>query len=182
MSLLKGALIMKDFILRKWQYDDAENISIVANNPNIAKNLRNAFPYPYTIDDAKWYVNNCISKEGKKQITRAIVVDGKAVGSIGIFIKDDVYEKSAELGYWLAEDYWCKGITSRAVIQICKEAFANFDIIRIFADPFECNLGSRGVLEKAGFTYEGTMRNGAYKNGKVLSCCVYSILREEVKL
>ena len=107
---------MKDFILRKWQYDDAENISIVANNPNIAKNLRNAFPYPYTIDDAKWYVNDCIFKEGKKQITRAIVVDGKAVGSIGIFIKDDVYEKSAELGYWLAEDYWRKGITSRAVI------------------------------------------------------------------
>ena len=67
MSLLKGALIMKDFILRKWQYDDAENISIVANNPNIAKNLRNAFPYPYTIDDAKWYVNNCISKEGKSK-------------------------------------------------------------------------------------------------------------------
>lgn len=182
MSLLKGTLIMKDFILRKWQYNDAEDISIFANNLNIANNLRNSFPFPYTLDNAKWYVNDCISNEGKKQITRAIVVDGKAVGSIGIFIKDDVYEKSGELGYWLAEDYWRKGITSRAVIQICKEAFANFDIIRIYAEPFECNLGSRGVLEKAGFTYEGTMRNGVYKNGKVFSYCVYSILREEVRL
>ena len=109
---------MKDFILREWKYEDAENISIAANNPKIAGNLRNVFPSPYTIDDAKWYVNDCISREGKKQITRAMVVDGKAVGSIGISIKDDVYEKSGELGYWLAEDYWRQGITSRAVIQI----------------------------------------------------------------
>ena len=173
---------MIDFVLRKWQYDDADSISIVANNPNIAQNLRNTFPSPYTIDDAKWFVNDCISKEGAKQLTRAIVVDGKAVGSIGIFIKDDVYEKTAELGYWLAEGYWRNGITSKAVIQICKEAFSSFDIVRIYAEPFECNLGSRGVLEKAGFTYEGTMRNGVYKNGRVLSYCIYSILREEVEI
>lgn len=173
---------MKDFILREWKYEDAENISIAANNPKIAGNLRNVFPSPYTFDDAKWYVNDCISREGKKQITRAMVVDGKAVGSIGISIKDDVYEKSGELGYWLAEDYWRQGITSRAVIQICREAFAKFDIVRIFAEPFDCNLGSRGVLETAGFTYEGTMRNGVYKNGQILSYCVYSILREEMEL
>lgn len=173
---------MREFKLRKWQYADAQNISIVANNPNIAKNLRNSFPSPYTIDDAKWYVNDCITKEGTKQITRAIVVDGKAVGSIGIFIKDDVHEKTAELGYWLAEEYWRNGITSRAVIQICKNAFSNFDIVRIYAETFEDNLGSRGVLEKAGFTYEGTMRKGVYKNGKILSYCMYSILREEVEI
>lgn len=173
---------MKDFILRKYQYDDAEEISIAANNANIAKNLRNTFPNPYTVDDAKWYVNDCISNEGKNQITRAIVVDGKAVGSIGIFIKNDVFEKSGELGYWLSEDYWRNGITSTAAKQICKEAFTTFDIVRIFAEPFECNIGSKGVLEKAGFTYEGTMRNGVYKNGEIFSYCVYSILREEINI
>lgn len=171
---------MENFILRKWQYDDAAEILKAANNPDIAKNLRNTFPNPYTIEDAEWFVNDCITKEGKKQITRAIVVDGKAVGSIGIFIKSDVYEKSGELGYWLSEEYWRMGITSKAVVQICKEAFANFDIIRIFAEPFDCNIGSKGVLQKAGFTYEGTMRNGVYKNGEVHSYCVYSILREEI--
>ncbi len=173
---------MKDFILRKWQYDDAEEIAIAANNPNIAKNLRNTFPNPYLINDAKWYVNDCISNEGKNQITRAIVVDGKAVGSIGIFIKSDVYEKSGELGYWLSENYWRKGIMSRAVQQICKEAFATYDIIRIFAEPFEFNIGSKGVLEKAGFTYEGTMRKGVYKKGTIHSYCMYSILREEMNI
>lgn len=173
---------MKDFLLREWRKEDAKIIAKAANNPNIAVNLRNTFPYPYTLEDAKWYVNDCILMEGKNQITRAIVVDGQAVGSIGIFVKSDVYEKSGELGYWLSEDYWRQGITSQSVRMICREAFDTFDIVRIFAEPFDDNAGSRGVLEKAGFTYEGTMRNGVYKNGKVHSYCMYSILREEIDL
>lgn len=171
-----------EFILREWKKEDAVVIVKPANNPNIAKNLRNTFPHPYTLDDAKWYVNDCILHEGKNQITRAIEVNGKAVGSIGIFIGSDVYEKSGEMGYWLSEDYWRQGIMSKAVRLICREAFARFDIIRIYAEPFECNAGSIGVLEKAGFTYEGTMRKGVYKNGEVHSYCMYSLLREEADL
>lgn len=172
---------MKEFILRPFQEGDAKSVAKAANNPKIAANLRNVFPNPYTLEDAEWYVNDCIEKKDDNQITRAIVVDGVAVGSIGIFVKDDVFEKSGELGYWLSEDYWRQGIVSRAAKQICKEAFNMFDINRIFAEPFDYNKGSRGVLEKAGFTYEGTMRNGVYKNGKVFSYCMYSLLREEIE-
>ncbi len=171
-----------EFILREWKKEDVEALAKAADNPKIAENLRNTFPTPYSLDDAKWYVNDCIANEGNDQITRAIIVDGKAVGSIGIFVKSDVYEKSGELGYWLSEDHWRRGITSQAVRMICREAFAAFDIIRIFAEPFEDNASSRGVLEKAGFTYEGTMRNGVYKNGKVHSYCMYSLLRGEAEL
>lgn len=170
---------MKEFKLRAWKTEDAESLAQAANNPNIARNLRNAFPNPYTLEAAVWYINDSIANAGKKQINYAIVVDGQAVGSIGIFVKDDIYEKSAELGYWLSEDYWHKGIMSEAVRIICKEAFETFDIVRIFAEPFADNAGSRGVLEKAGFTYEGTMRNGVYKNGAIHSYCMYSVLREE---
>lgn len=170
---------MKKFILREWKSEDAESVAQAANNEKIAANLRNAFPYPYTLEDAKWYVEDCISLGEDTQITRAIEIDGRAVGSIGIFVQDDVYEKSAELGYWLSEEYWRQGIMSEAVKQICREAFQKFDIIRIYAEPFQHNMGSRGVLEKAGFTYEGTMRNGVYKNGNVYSYCMYSLLREE---
>lgn len=170
---------MKKFRLRAWRTEDAESLAQAANNPEIARNLRNVFPNPYTLDDAIWYINDSIANEGKKQISYAIEIEGRAVGSIGIFVKDDVYEKSAELGYWLAEDYWRKGVMTKAVQMICKEAFASFDIVRIFAEPFADNAGSRGVLEKAGFTYEGTMRNGIYKNGEIHSYCMYSILREE---
>lgn len=170
---------MKEFQLRAWKAEDAKSLAQSANNPNIAKNLRNVFPSPYTLEAAIWYINDSIANAEKKQINYAIVIDGQAVGSIGIFVKDDVYEKSAELGYWLSEDYWRKGIMSKAVQIICKEAFESFDIIRIFAEPFADNAGSRRVLEKAGFTYEGTMRNGIYKNAEIHSYCMYSILREE---
>ena len=170
------------FILRSWQKEDAPHIAAAANNPNIAKNLRNTFPYPYRLEDAEWYINDCIDKEGKNQIARAIVVNGKAAGSIGIFLQDDVFEKSAELGYWLSEEYWRRGIMSQAVRMICREAFAAFDLRRIYAEPFDSNAVSKGVLEKAGFTCEGTMRDGIYKNGRVLSYRIYSLLPGELDL
>lgn len=170
---------MREFILREWRPEDAEAVAKAADNPAIAKNLRNTFPSPYTIEDARWYIGDCIAKEGRGQITRAIVVDGIAVGSIGIFVKDDVYEKSAELGYWLSESCWRQGIMSQAVRMLCREAFSVFDIVRIYAEPFEYNAASRSVLEKAGFTYEGTMRDGVYKNGSIYSYYMYSMLRQE---
>ena len=171
---------MVDFKLREWNIQDARPLAQAANNPKIAKNLRNVFPNPYTLDDAVWFINDCISHAGEKQINYAIVVDGQAAGSIGISVKDDVYEKSAELGYWLAEEHWRKGIMSNAVQMVCKEDFETFDIVRIFAEPFAGNAGSRAVLEKAGFRCEGTMQNGIFKNGELLSYCMYALLREGI--
>lgn len=171
---------MSSFILRPWRQTDAADIAAVADNPNIAANLRNVFPSPYTLADAKWFVGGCAAQGEERQLARAIVIDGKAAGSIGIFVKEDVYEKSAELGYWLAEAHWGRGVMTEAVRQICREAFDRFDILRIFAEPFADNQGSRRVLEKAGFTWEGTMRNGVYKNGQVHSYCMYALLREEL--
>lgn len=170
------------FLLRPWKTEDAEDLAKAADNPKIAANLRNVFPSPYTLADANWFINDCISKGDSHGFTWAIEVDGKAAGGIGVTLLNDVYEKSAELGYWLSEEYWRQGIMSQAVQIICRKAFKAFDIIRIFAEPFAHNAGSRGVLEKAGFTYEGTMRNGVYKNGQVYSYCIYSLLREEIEL
>jgi len=90
-----------DIILREWRLSDAEDIYLLANNKKIADNLRDSFPFPYTYDDAVNYIRLCIENEGKGQCCRAIEVDGKAVGSIGIFLMKDVYRKSAEVGYWL---------------------------------------------------------------------------------
>ena len=171
---------MTPFTLRPWRPSDAEAVAAAADNLKIAANLRNVFPSPYTLADAEWYVNDCVAQGEARQLTRAIVIDGKAAGSIGVFVKDDVYEKSAELGYWLAEEHWGKGVMTEAVRQLCREAFGRFDVLRIFAEPFADNLGSRRVLEKAGFTCEGTMRNGVYKNGRVHSYCMYALLREDL--
>lgn len=169
------------FTLRQWKEEDAKSVAEVANNINVAKWLRNVFPNPYTYEDAQWFVNDCISQGDTHQYLRAIEIDGKAVGSVGVYIKEDVYEKSGELGYWLGEDYWGKGVMTAAVKKLCKEVFDKYDIERIFVEPYEPNVGSRKVLEKAGFIYEGTMRKGVYKNGQILSYCMYSMLREEAE-
>ncbi|UWP60760.1 GNAT family N-acetyltransferase [Ruminococcus gauvreauii] len=168
-----------NFELRKWKLEYIADVARYADNEKIAANLRNVFPYPYTRQDAENYVRSCAENTEERQLCRAIVAEGHTIGSIGIFCGSDVYEKSAELGYWLAEDFWGKGIMTEAVRRICREAFAAFDIVRIYAEPFAHNAGSRGVLEKAGFTLEGIMRKGVFKNGELCDYCMYSLLKGE---
>ncbi len=167
------------FELKDWHIDYAQSIAKYANNKKIADNLRNAFPYPYSLENAKAYISDCIEGDNSNRIVKAIVIDGEAVGSIGVFIKDDVYEKSAEIGYWLAEEFWGKGIISSAVIQVCEIAFKTFDIVRIFAEIFAYNIGSQKVLEKSGFALEGIKAKSVYKNGKIFDSCIYALIKEE---
>lgn len=174
---------MKEISFRQWKKEDAAALAKAADNPHIAENLRNVFPSPYTLADAQWFIHDCIAHEQEEgQLLRAVLLDGEAVGSISVCRGSDVYEKSAELGYWLAESEWRQGIMTQAVRLICREAFQTMEIVRIFAEPFAHNTGSRRVLEKAGFTYEGTMRDGVFKNGQICSYCMYSLLRGEAQL
>ena len=103
----------------------------------------------------------------------------EAVGSIGLFLGSDVYRRSAELGYWLGEPFWGRGIMTAAVETMCREGFAAWGIVRIHAEPFARNAASRRVLEKAGFALEGTLRRSVYKNGEMLDSCIYALVREE---
>ena len=163
--------------LRKWQKNDCESVAKYANNKNIADNLRNVFPFPYTFEDAEWYVNSCCDGDEKTQYCRAIEVDNKAVGSIGVFLLHDVYEKSAEIGYWLAEEFWGNGIMTDAIKQVCKVAFENYDIYRIQAQVFESNIASQKVLINAGFELEGVLKNSIYKNGKLQNSLMLAMIR-----
>jgi ribosomal-protein-alanine N-acetyltransferase len=167
-----------DFELREWELSDADDVAKYANNEKIACNLRDVFPYPYTIQDARGYIESCLTADKTKQLCYAIVANHHAVGSIGVFLGTDVYRKSAELGYWLAEEYWGKGIMTEAVRKICGKAFDVFDINRIYAEPFTHNIGSRKVLEKTGFVLEGIMRSGVCKGNQIFDYCMYALLRE----
>ena len=171
-----------DFLLREWRPDDAPSAAKYADNAKIARNLRDVFPHPYGLEDAKQYFNSCLCASRKSSICLAIEIDGGAAGSIGVFRMDDVYQKSAELGYWLGEEYWNRGVMSAAVAQICQRAFARWDIVRIFAEPFSGNIGSRRVLEKNGFLLEGVMKNGVFKNGELLDYCMYALLRPDISV
>ena len=168
-----------DFTLREWRREDAADVAAYANNEKIARNLRDVFPHPYTLADALAFVDSCVAGDPEMSMCRAIEADGHAVGSIALFRGSDVYQKTAELGYWLAEDYWGQGIMTRAVRHICREGFSRWDIQRIYAEPFARNAPSRRVLEKAGFTLEGIMRQHVYKLRSVGDSCMYALLREE---
>lgn len=171
-----------EFVLRPWRESDIESVAKYANNEKIAQYLRDVFPYPYTKHDAEDYVLSCVSNEGVGQCTRAIVVKGEAVGSIGVFFGKDVYCKSAELGYWLAEPYWNRGIASSSIRKICQYVFDHYEIARIFAEPYAHNIGSRKALEKAGFQLEGTLKSSVYKKGVIYDSCMYALLRPTVDL
>lgn len=170
-----------DFILRPWRREDADDVAKYANNEKIARNLRDVFPHPYTLTDAENFVNSCVEADESRQLFRAIEVDGRAVGSISLCLGGDVYARTAELGYWLAEAYWGRGIMTEAVRQICREGFARWDIVRIYAEPFAHNAPSRRVLEKAGFTLEGILRQSVFKRYELCDSCMYALLREEGK-
>lgn len=168
-----------DFILRPWRREDVEDVLRYANNEKIARNLRNIFPYPYIRTDAESFVNSCLEADETCQMFRAIEAEGRAVGSIALCRGGDVYVRTAELGYWLAEDYWGQGIMTQAVRQICREGFEQWDdLVRIYAEPYARNAPSRRVLEKAGFALEGVLRQNVFKEGEVCDSCMYALLRE----
>lgn len=104
--------------------------------------------------------------------------DEKVIGSISAFRQANIHNKTAELGYYIAEEYWGKGIMTEAVKQLCEYIFTHSDIIRIYAEPFAHNIASCRVLEKSGFQYEGTLHNNALKNGKILDMKIYALLKE----
>jgi RimJ/RimL family protein N-acetyltransferase len=165
-------LVLNKCILRTFSLKDAQSLAQQANNKNVADYLRDVFPHPYTIKDACFYIENVASD--LRSLILAIEVDGKAVGSIGILPKTDVYRKSAELGYWLGEQYWGQGIMSEAVKAITEYGFKNYNLHRIYADVFENNPGSKRVLEKAGYRHEAIHRKAVIKNGVIMDEYVYA--------
>ena len=167
-----------NYELRRWKIDDAPKLALCANNKKIADNLRDAYPHPYTEADARAYIESCLAAGEQQQYTRAIFVEGEIAGSIGVFFGRDVYRRSGELGYWLAEPFWGKGVMSGAVREICRHLFETTGIVRIFAEPYAHNIGSRRVLEKSGFVLEGIMRSGVWKNNTLFDYCMYALLKD----
>jgi RimJ/RimL family protein N-acetyltransferase len=160
--------------LRPWEMDDAEHLAKYANNKNIADCLRDGFPHPYTINDARnWLKNNLTNKN----LLFAIEIKDEVVGGIGIIYQSDVYRRSVEIGYWLAEEFWNKGIMSEAIKTLVQHTFNNSDVVRIHAGIFESNTASARVLEKAGFKLEAIHKKAVFKKGKLMNELLYVIFK-----
>jgi RimJ/RimL family protein N-acetyltransferase len=173
-------LIFEGIVLRPWTINDAVQLASIANNKKIADNLRDGFPFPYSPEDARNWLN-IILPENLPPRYFAITVDNCLIGSIGIVSKTDIYRKNFEIGYFIDEEHWGKGIATKAIQIATSYAFRNFDIVRVYAEPFAENAGSRKALENAGFSLEATLKRYVIKNGIIKDSCIYSVLKEDFR-
>ena len=164
-------------VLREWRKDDAQVLVGIIRNKKVQDNLRDGIPYPYRKEDADIFIKEMITPVSGQIYPFAITVDGELAGSIAVYRRDNIHFRTGELGYYLGERFWGKGVGTEAVKQICGYIFKYTDIIRIFAEPFAENKASCRVLEKAGFQMEGILRCNAVKNGKVMDMKLYALIK-----
>lgn len=151
--------------LRKLETSDKSVIAKLLNNKKIWNNLTNKIPYPYTERDAEIFLK--FIERDKHHKAFAIEFNREFCGIIGLIKQQDVREKSAEIGYWIGEPFWNKGITTEAVKLITEYGFSNLNIIRIYSTVFEYNIASMKVLEKNGYKKEGVFKKAIFKNNKI---------------
>ena len=161
--------------IRPWRSDDADALVKYANNRKVWLNLRDAFPHPYTGAGAAAFLE--MAGRQSPATVFAIATTEEAIGGIGVSLNADVHRFTAELGYWLGEPFWGKGLMNEAVVKFTEYAFESFQLKRIYAEPFAGNRGSCRVLEKAGFVLEGRLRCSVIKDGEILDQLLYARVR-----
>jgi [ribosomal protein S5]-alanine N-acetyltransferase len=162
-------------VIRPFQLKDRDALVRHGNNWNVAKNLRDRFPFPYTVADAEAWL--ALVPTQLPATNFAIATADELIGGIGLTLQDDVFRRGAELGYWLGEAHWGRGIATAAVRAFTRYAFETYDLLRIFANVFDWNPASGRVLEKAGYLYEGVMRRSVVKDGQILDAVLYAVTR-----
>ena len=159
--------------LRQWNERDVVSLIKYAGNPKITAMMSDGFANLATPEGSAKFI--AFANSGEDKIYRAIELNGEVIGGIGVSVQTDIYRKNAELGYWLAEPFWGKGIISEAIRIIISEAFEQLDITRIFARPFYTNNASHRVLEKSGFKLEAILEKTVFKNGEYMDEYIYAI-------
>ena len=165
-------LVLERCTVRPWRMDDAESLARHANNPKIWLGLRDLFPHPYTIQDAHEFLQRTISEQPAMKF--CVEIEGEAVGGIGVHPGQDVHRHTATVGYWLGEEFWGRGIMTEAVTAVTNFCFENSPLRRISAEVFANNPASARALEKAGFIFEGRLKNHVLKDGKLLDSLLYA--------
>jgi [ribosomal protein S5]-alanine N-acetyltransferase len=173
-------IFFEGILLRPWCETDARRLTEIADNRNIADNLRDGFPNPYYLKDAiEWL--GVILPENDPVRFFAIEVDGILSGSIGLVAKSDIYRKNIEIGYFLDQKLWGRGIITSAIKAATSYAFKSFDVVRVYAEPFSDNNGSRRALEKSGYILEAILKKNVVKGDIIKDSCIYSVLKENFK-
>lgn len=167
------------YLIREFQINDIDALVKYANNYEIFRWVKDNFPYPYTKKDAEEWI--AFSKNSNDGLNYAIANSIEAIGGIGVRFKEDVYRFSWEIGYWLGEPFWGKGIMTEAVKVFSKYIFNRYNIRSLIANVYEGNTASMKVLKKAGYKLDGVIRKAVFKEKVFRDLYVYSLLREEIK-
>jgi len=166
------------FVIRSFETADADDIAKYADNRKVSLGLRDLFPYPYTIKDARDWLGHAMSQD--PECNFAIASPDEVVGGIGVGLFQGERRLSGEVGYWLGEPFWGRGIATRAVVAFTGYVFETYDLVRAYAEVFSSNPASMRVLEKAGYRREGHFHNAIIKDGKILDLSVYARLRSDI--
>ena len=167
--------VLEQCTVRPWRLDDAESIARHADNRKIWLAVRDLFPHPYTIQDAHEFLRRMMDEEPEMKF--CIEIEGVAAGGIGVHRAQDVHRCTATVGYWLGEKFWGRGVMTQALTAVTDFCFDNFPLRRISAEVFSNNPASARVLEKAGFTLEGRLKNHVIKEGQLLDSLLYARTR-----
>ncbi|WOG29332.1 GNAT family protein [Endozoicomonas sp. 8E] len=167
------------YCVRSFLYGDAPSLSRHGNNWNVAKNLRDSFPHPYTIEHARAWIQHV--KENEADTRFVIDHQGEAIGEIGFVTQLDVHRFTAEIGYWLSESHWGKGVMTQALSRVAQYAMDELGLVRIYADVVDYNKGSGKVLEKCGFQLEGVLRKHIFKGEDYFDQYVYGLVRSDLQ-
>ena len=162
--------------VRSYRAGDAAPLARYANNSNVSRNLRDTFPHPYTLSDADEWI--AFAAQQSPETNFAIASATEVIGGIGLTLQQDVHRRSAEIGYWLGEPFWGRGIAAAALAAVSEHGFAEHDLVRLYACVYEGNPASARVLEKAGYVCEGRLRKSVTKNGRTIDQFLYARIRD----
>ncbi len=165
--------------LRRWRRSDEDALVAEANSRAVWRNLTHVFPHPYTADDAEEWLGRCLEEDPPRNLV--VARNDLLIGVCGIDLGEGVSRFTGSVGYWLGEEHWGSGIMTIAFGAFLEYIWETFDVERLQAEVFAWNPGSASVLEKNGFTREGTRRRAIYKDGELIDEWFYSLLRHEVR-
>lgn len=159
-------------LLRPWRDGDIFSLAHHADDEAVSRCLRDGFPFPYTLDDARrWIRVGCRAIPG---MALAVEADGEAVGGMHLRVAGGDWRRVGELAYWLGRAYWGRGIMTEAVGALCRHAFGVLQLPRVTAEVFVGNLASMRVLEKNRFVREGVLLRSAVKAGRLIDQALYA--------
>lgn len=167
-----------DFVLEKWKTNYLNDFMEAMEDPHLSDKMCETMPYPMDTAFAVEYIRDRMFNSEEKQMCRAVICEGKVIGGVDVVFGEGVFEKNGEISIWLSNEYRGQGIGSSVIAEVCRRCFEEYDILRIEAHPYSVHKEASAALVHAGFTHEGTIHQGIYKNNTAYDYEIFALLKK----